>query len=35
MARRFPVGSVNMPDKKQPSGTHSKFIEPIEMETKN
>lgn len=28
MARRLPVGSVKIPDKKQPSGTHSKLIEP-------
>lgn len=29
IARRFPVGSVKTPDKKQPIGTHSRFIEPL------
>lgn len=28
IARRFPVTSVNAPDRKHPIVTHSKFIEP-------
>lgn len=29
IARRLPVGSVRIPLKKHPIGTHSKFIEPV------
>lgn len=32
MARRLPLGSVNIPDRQQPSGTNNKFIEPFRWE---
>lgn len=34
MARRFPVISVNAPDRKQPNVTHSKFNEPTRAQNR-
>lgn len=33
IARRFPAGSVSAPDKKHPTGTHNKLIEPFRGES--
>lgn len=33
IALRLPMGCVNVPEKIQPSGTHSKLIEPVKRIT--